>query len=187
MDQIHYSRAESEDHLRSILRLQQANLRETQSQEKWRKEGYVTVEHDFELLKEMNQPFGHCIALDGDSLIGYALVMEKKWRDRIEVLVPMFEQVEAQQYKGRPLSEIAYFIMGQVCIDKEYRGKGVFRGLYQALERSMSPYFECCVTEISTANQRSLRAHLRVGFKQIHSYPENEEQDWIIVLQDYRS
>ena len=45
--------------------------------------------------------------------------------------------------------------------------------------------FELLVTEISTRNQRSLRAHARVGFEPVHRYRDDVDE-WEIVAWDWR-
>ena len=54
--------------------------------------------------------------------------------------------------------------MGQICIDKPWRGRGLFDQLYAAHRQHLSGRYDCCITEVATRNGRSMSAHLRVGF-----------------------
>ena len=74
--------------------------------------------------------------------------------------------------------------MGQVCVDKAYRGKGVFDMLYQHHKQVLKDRFDFVVTEISTNNLRSVRAHEKVGFKNIHTYKDAVDE-WSVVLWDW--
>ena len=87
--------------------------------------------------------------------------------------------------EDRDCHSFKYFVMGQVCIHKNYRGKGIFDGLYRHMRRVMASNFHGVVTSISTRNQRSLRAHARVGFSTIHEYSTGEGDDWKLVLWDW--
>ena len=75
--------------------------------------------------------------------------------------------------------------MGQVCIDKAYRGKGVFSMLYEQHKQSYSKHYQMLVTEISVHNYRSQRAHEKVGFKTIHTYTDAMDS-WNLVVWDWR-
>jgi predicted GNAT family N-acyltransferase len=182
---VSYNSANSIRDIQGILQLQQLNLLRSVSPDQRRAEGFVTVEHDEALLWSMNHPFPHVIAEVGDRIVGYTLVMEQKWRHRIAVLFSMFEQIDQVLETQNSLGS-NYFVMGQVCVAEDYRGKGVFRGLYDQLKKSMSPHFELCITEIALENQRSLEAHLAVGFEEFHRHRDETGVDWVLVQQDYR-
>lgn len=181
---ITYTVASNSEDLHQILELQKANVEEAISIDESKQQGFVTVHHDFELLQFMNQPHPHIIAKDGEIVVGYALIMLKSLKDRIPVLFSMFEEINNMIYRGEKLEEVAYFVMGQVCISKAYRGKGIFRGLYEEMKRQMSPHFKYVVTEIATRNTRSIRAHEKVGFKEIKIFSD-EQEEWSIVLWDW--
>ena len=171
----------SERDLQGILELQQANLAAAVSIEEAIKEGFVTVEHDLDLLTKMNSPFPHIIAKSDDDVIGYVLVMLRDLADEIPVLIPMFQQINNTSYKGQLLNRYKYFVMGQVCIDKAFRGQGVFSGLYKEMIKRMKADFDFIITEISTRNTRSIRAHEKMGFEVVKTY-EADGEDWVIVL-----
>ncbi len=183
---ITYGIAKSDNDLYEILELQRFNLQDSISQEELKQEGFVTVKHDFDLLKRMNNPFPHIVARQADRIIGYTLVMLKQFATEIPVLVPMFEQLNKLEYNGRSLKEESYFVMGQVCIAKPYRGQQVFGGLYQELKNRMQGSFKYCITEISKRNPRSLKAHYKIGFETIHEFTSPDDEEWDIVLLNMR-
>jgi len=152
------------------MRLQKANLPGNISQAEALEQGFVTVDHDLDTLRDMNSPYGHTLAWVEEQLAGYALTMETRFRDRIPILLPMFELLDGIPCRGKPLRHWRYFVMGQVCVAKPYRGRGVFPGMYQNMNARLSPHFDFVVTEISTRNPRSIRAHEKVGFRNIHEY-----------------
>jgi L-amino acid N-acyltransferase YncA len=72
--------------------------------------------------------------------------------------------------------------MGQICIDKDFRKQGIFKGLYQFMVKMVTEYkFTSIITEIDTQNQRSLNAHEAVGFKKLADYPA-DDKIWRIVI-----
>ncbi len=178
---ITYGPSTTDFHLQQIMKLQKANLPKHISKAEALEQGFVTVDHDIGTLRDMNTPYQHSLAWAGEELAGYALVMETRFRDRIPILFPMFELLDGIPCQGKPLKQWAYFVMGQVCVDKPYRGKGVFAGLYQDMKERLSLHFDFVVTEISTRNPRSIRAHEKVGFKNIHEYTDPWGEHWVIV------
>jgi len=182
---VQFTTAKDKNDVQQILDLQCINLPINISDSEAKEQGFVTVHHDFELLSAMNAPYPHIIAKDGDQVIGYTLVMLKDFGDKIPVLQPMFEKTNSLQYNGDSLKETPYFVMGQVCVDKAYRGQGIFAGLYQKMKTEMSPHFKYIITEIATRNTRSMRAHEKVGFETIHIF-QTPEEEWAIVAWDWR-
>lgn len=179
--------AETDTDLATILRLQGDNLARSVSREEALEQGFVTVEHDMVLLKKISGTYSHIVARKGEAVVGYALVMLRSMEAEIPVLVPMFQKVNSLIYQGRSLRDAAYFIMGQICIEKESRGQGVFGGLYAEMKRQLAEDFEYVITEVSQRNQRSLRAHARVGFKTILEYTADDGEDWAVILLPLRA
>lgn len=177
-----FQAAQSEQELADILALQSVNLAGNISEEEALEQGFLTIEHDLELLREMNNPYGHTIAKDGDTLAGFALTMTPDFRHRLPILVSLFELLDSRIWNGQVLGDISYVLMGQVCVAKAYRGQGVFVGLYRNMQQRMAPFFELIVTEISARNTRSLRAHAKVGFVEIHRYTAPDGKPWVVVL-----
>jgi len=179
---ISFTVAQTDADLLGILDLQQANLETAISMEELKSEGFVTVRHDLDLLRAMNNPYPHIIAKEREKVIGYTLVMLATFGNAIPVLVPMFEQINSMVYENIKLAEAKYFVMGQVCIAKGYRGQGVFAKLYEKMSVEMSSDFEFVITEIAARNKRSLRAHEKVGFKELKSYSDADGEQWVMVI-----
>ena len=186
--EIIYTFSETESDLQQMLDLQKRNLEKNLEAGELAAQGFVTADHSLALLAEMNQEGPHAIAKMENQIIGYALVMTETFKMRLPVLVPMFDEIAATHYRGKSLSEYRYFVMGQVCIDKPYRGQGVFSGLYQAMRKRFENQYDLVVTEISARNPRSIRAHEKVGFEAVHRYRSEEDgEDWVLVVWDWGS
>lgn len=173
---VEYCRASTEKELKDILELQRQNLPEQLSEELKQREGFLTVKHSFELLKKMNDVCPHIVAKDGDRVIGYALCMHPDFKNEIPVLFSMFKEIETQY------GNESFLVMGQICIDKDYRGKGVFRGLYNSMKEAVGTEYNLIVTEVDGRNTRSLEAHIAVGFKVIKNYISGG-REWNLISQ----
>ena len=180
-----YTIADEESHLHQILELQRLNLRNGRSEEEILREGFVTCEHSIGLLSAMNIPHPHIIALENQKVVAYALIMLSKMKDSLDILKPMFEKLNIIYPQSAANLTDSYFVMGQVCIDQAHRGQGIFYGLYNHMRHVMSPFYELCITEISSLNKRSLQAHANQGFKTIHKYTSPDGHPWEIVAWDW--
>jgi predicted GNAT superfamily acetyltransferase len=178
MAEVKYKRAEFTEELEQILQLQQVNILASISEEESLQEGFVTVHHNYDILKAMNDKCAHIIAKNESEVIGYALCMLKEFEGEIKVLQPMFKQINKRLKHDEP-----YLVMGQICIDKKFRKQGVFRGLYQFMKAQLQLEFNMIITEVDIANTRSLNAHYALGFKLLHSYNSNH-QKWALISWD---
>ena len=172
--------AQTDDDLRQILNLQQKNLRTELSAEARQQQGFVTVRHGWEQLQLMHSITPQVIAKDGDEVVAFALAMLPSMGTLIPVLQPMFGLMDEVLWRGSTLAQRRYYVMGQVCVAEHYRGQGVFDRLYQKHKDLYYPSYELLVTEISTANVRSQRAHERVGFRTVHRH-RDQVDDWNVV------
>ncbi|MFT4668810.1 MAG: putative GNAT superfamily acetyltransferase [Flavobacteriaceae bacterium] len=172
---IQYKTASSSEELHQILALQKSNLPISISSEEKDQEGFLTVDHEFDILKRMNDVCPHIIAVDNNVLAGYTLCMHTKFAEEIEILKPLFTEIGKHSTPFK-----TYVIMGQVCVAKEYRKRGVFRKLYAKMKASIFPEFDAIVTEVDASNRRSLEAHYAIGFKILSKHRANH-RDWVLI------
>jgi hypothetical protein len=178
--------AKHESDLQGILALQRRNLITNLSKEEILAQGFVTVRHSLNDLQKMNAIEQHVIATENNKVIAYLLAMTSASKNDIPVLVPFFETLENIQFEGQSLTAFNFIVVGQACVDKAYRGQGVFDKCYQFYRTNFQQKYEFVVTEIVAKNHRSQRAHERVGFKTIHEYIAPDNEVWNIVLMDWR-
>lgn len=170
--------------LEQIVALSHKNLRKNISEEDQVISGFITWLYSLDLLRQMNAQHPHIIVKDNDNVIGYALVALKEASGFHPDLKAMVLHLEALTYDHKSLGEYRYYVMGQICIDHAYRGKGIFSMLYEEHKRLFRNEFDFVVTEISTINIRSMAAHKKTGFKTIHTYRDALDE-WNVVLWDW--
>ena len=181
---IQFTTVSSKTELEQILTLQSKNITKNITPKEAQEQGFVTVQHDIDILSTMNHPHAHIIAKKNDEVVGYALVMLPEFGNDIPILRPMFEKIDTLHFKNKPLKGTNYFVMGQICVDKMCRRQGIFSGLYQQMKEQMSLIFDCIITEVATRNVRSMNAHQYVGFEVVDVYTAAEEE-WAIVAWDW--
>lgn len=170
-----YKQANSEEELKQILALQRQNLPKNLSIPYLVTEGFVTVEHSLELLQKMNDAFPHTLATHEGKVVGYALSMHSKFGNEIAILKSMFDEIKRTGIKER------FMVMGQICIAKTHRRKGIFRGLYKHMKQYVQNDFKLIITEVDCRNTRSLQAHKAVGFKELTQY-SSDGRVWSLLI-----
>jgi len=169
----------SDSELVQILQLQRANLAPQLSADEIASQGFVTVEHTLEVLRRMHAIAPSIVARDGDRLAGYALVMPLQCRSFIPILEPMFARLDSLGMLRQRL-----YVMGQICVGKPWRGRGVFDLLYRTHRRHLRAAYDFCVTEVATRNARSMRAHQRIGFVVLDRYHDATDE-WALLRWDW--
>jgi GNAT superfamily N-acetyltransferase len=172
--------------VRAIHELQAANLAAALEPDEIASQGFVTVRHELAVLQRMNEVAPAIVAKDGDRVVAYALVMPREFAADVPILKPLFETLETLSWKGVSLRvNPRWFVMGQICVAKAYRGSGIFDGLYRAMAEVCRDRYDFVVTEVAARNGRSLRAHARIGFQTLHVYADatTGEQWHVIVLE----
>jgi GNAT superfamily N-acetyltransferase len=147
-------------------------------------QGFVTLHHDLATLEQMHRLAPSVIIKDDNIVVAYALTMLQECRQLMPHLEPMFSLFDKLRWNNKPLNDYSFYVMGQICIAKEYRSKGLFEKLYQHHKKVYQTKFNLCVTEISSRNHRSLRAHQKIGFKVIHTHTDKLDE-WVVVGWDW--
>ncbi len=171
----------SKSELLQILEIQKENHYSNLPLENQHSNGFVTVKHNAELITKMNSKAAQIIATENNIVVGYALIMLKEFKNFIPALIPMFTLLDTVTYKDKVISSYNYYIMGQICIADSHKGKGIFKKLYAKHKEIYSTEYDLCVTEVSSKNIPSMKAHLKVGFKIIHTYKHNNSE-WNILI-----
>lgn len=181
--EIAFEAAAKEQQFEQILQLQRQNLFSAISEEEQAQQGFVFAEHTVDLLRRMASHLPQVIAVSNGKVVGYNLAMTSAMKYEMPRLVPMFTEFERSTYRGRPLTEYRFMVGGQVCVDKDFRGQGLLRRLYQETRNRLPPGYQLCVTEVATRNVVSLVAHERMGFEVAGTYHDGNEL-WKVVVWD---
>ena len=181
---IQFDIARTKEDLYQILQLQKLNLKNEISDETKKEQGFLTVNHKIEELILMQESTPQIVARANGQIIAFALAMLPDLGKLISDLQPMFTLLEGLSWHAAKLPDYRYYIMGQVCVDVNFRGQGVFDRLYQKHKEIYSAEYDLCITEISTSNTRSQRAHERVGFETIHTHLDHVDE-WNVVVWEF--
>lgn len=157
MAQVKFRRAEPQD-FPAILKIQSDNHIGNLSVEE-RKEGFLSAEFTPEQVAAMTGDIGIVVASEARAVRGFLCGFRRGFNHRSPVITKMLEAFDRVLFQGKPLASYKTFIYGPVCIDRAHRGRGLLRGLYEALKKEARE-FEVGVAFVSRSNPHSLRAHV---------------------------
>jgi ribosomal protein S18 acetylase RimI-like enzyme len=174
----------TEEEFAGIIELSKANLVSSLPVDVRAREGFVTWVYTKEALQAIHAVIPSVIVKDEDIVVGYALSLSPACIDIYPPMAGTDKKVSVISYKGSPLGRQRVYYCGQICVAEGYRGQGLVNMLYQFHREHFCKQFDRLVTEISTANPRSLKAHQKIGFQVIETHVD-EMDEWDIVLWDW--
>ena len=155
---IEYRRAKPEDYS-PILDLQSANFIANLSEEE-RKEGFLSAQFTVEQTTWIAEDLGTMVAVVGNRVGGFVCAFRKEFDTGSPVIAKMLDSFDRLSFQGKPLNFFSSYIYGPVCIGRDYRRRGLLRGLYEAQRKDLAGQFEIGVAFVSRSNPHSLSAHV---------------------------
>jgi predicted GNAT superfamily acetyltransferase len=143
----------------AILRLQRTNYIANLSAEE-RQEGFLSAEFTPEQVAAMAEDLGTMIAVVESEVAGFVCAFRREFNTGSPVIAKMLESYDRVQFDGKPLSYYQSYLYGPVCIGREYRRRGLLRGLYQAQLTDLAGRFEVGAAFVARDNPHSLQAHV---------------------------
>lgn len=174
------------EEIAGIKALQNENLKRYLSQAEIDDQGFVTAEYSIPLLEAMHAIEPAVIAKEGDTVVGYALVVTKELYGQHEQLDEFIRQIDTCVYREEKLGHVNYTICGQLCVARSHRGAGLATQLYDFYRQELSAKYPYLVTDVDENNPRSVKAHLKTGFNIINT-ASYAGSTWHIVLWDWNA
>jgi predicted GNAT superfamily acetyltransferase len=155
---IEYRRAGPEDY-GEIVRLQRENYIANLTAEE-RREGFLSAEFSLEQVAAIAGDLGIAIVTMDDDLAGCLCGIRREFDHRSPVVAKMLETYDHVWFQEQPLSAFNSYIYGPVCIARQYRRRGLLRGLYDFQKKDLAGQFEIGVALVSHSNPHSMQAHV---------------------------
>jgi hypothetical protein len=147
-----------ESDIAKILKLQSANLY-TNLSEAEKTDGFVTTPFTTEQIKTLIDQTGVFVADRDNTIAGYIFAGSWNFFSQWAIFPHMVSRFPQLKFQGMPITTNSTFQYGPVCIDRTWRGKGVFPQLFETMRSSFSSRFPIGITFINQINSRSLFAH----------------------------
>ncbi|MCE5189579.1 MAG: GNAT family acetyltransferase [Eubacteriales bacterium] len=143
-----------------------------------KKNGFVTTLFTAEQMQELiEQENGISITCDSDRVVAYAMAGSWSFWSKWPLFEYMISDLGNIRYAGRTLDTENSYQYGPVCIDADYRGKGILESIFRFSARQMRLRYPVLITFINQINTRSFAAHTgKVGLDVIKTFSFHENQ-----------
>jgi hypothetical protein len=158
MGSIEYRRAGPEDYA-EIVRLQRAYYISNLTAEE-RREGFLSAEFSLEQVAAIATDLGIAIVTMDNDLAGCVCGIRREFDHRSPVVAKMLDSYDQVWFEDKPLSAFNSYIYGPVCLARQYRRRGLLRGLYDFQKKDLAGRFELGVALVSHSNPHSMQAHV---------------------------
>lgn len=168
----------------AIITLQDANKQDRLSEEERKRGGFVSSNFTKESLDKVNNALGVWVAISGTQLVGFACMSQIDPAPDYDTIKAMIETFPQQHFNGKTLNQQNVFIYGPVCIDVNWRGKGLLKQLLAEIKNeARKSNYDVGVAFIDIRNKHSLEAHEK-GLKMtvLGSFDSNEQHFHIVAF-----
>src|SRR5690554_4196440 len=168
------TRIANKSDINGVLSLQEKYLYRNLS-EKEREEGFVTTPFTVSQLEEILEQNGLFVAEnEKNDIIAYAFAGSWKYFEQWEIFNFMVSRFPQLSFNDNEITTANSFQYGPVCIEKEYRGKGVLNLIFEEMRIEFKKKYPISITFINKVNVISKIAHTRkLGWKIIDEFEYN--------------
>ena len=168
--------------LPSLLELQEANLFGNLPTEQ-HNDGFLSARFAADQFAQMNRDAAVVVAEDHGRIVGYACSASVDFSRQFPILDAMITTFGRLTYLSTTLIDARVCIYGPVCVDRNFRRRGVLRGLISGLKAELAGQFDVAAAFISKANSHSLGAHVDgLGMTIIGDYTFEAGRYWIVAF-----
>lgn len=149
-----------------------------------KKDGFVTTAFSKEELQDIiEKEQGIFIAIEDDKVVGYVMAASWQYWSAWPIFAYMIQYLGELEYLGEKLSTENSYQYGPVCIDKDFRGSGLFEKLFHFALKQMAKRYKILVTFINKINHRSYAAHTKkLGLEVIQEFEFNNNNYYELVF-----
>ena len=167
-----------------IKKLQEENHFNSVNNREKKEEGFVSVETDIFLLREINELLGIIVVIKNEEIVAYEIPLDLDISRKISLLNPFINLILDLEYKSKKLSHYNFIIEGQICVKKGLKGQGIANELHKNFIERFKEKYDFIVTEVSDKNPRSLPVHKhKLGFSILKEYSA-EGRHWYVLIQE---
>lgn len=144
-------------------------------------DGFLSSSFSATQFAQISESVALYVARNNSSVIGFVCASTPEFNRSFPLPAAMIERFPEISIGSHLLTELRSFITGPVCVDKNYRGQGIFEALYGALFEAQKTRFDVALALISVANKRSIKAHQKVGMDAIDSFRFGDREFFIVA------
>lgn len=160
--------------INGILSLQERYLYRNLSAPE-REKGFVTIPFTINQIEDIIQQNGIFIAAnENNAIVAYAFAGSWEYFEQWDIFNFMVSRFPKLSFNGNQITTENSFQYGPVCIDKNYRGKGLLNQIFEEMRIEFLKNYPISVTFINKINAISERAHTqKLGWEIIDEFEFN--------------
>ena len=172
----------SESDIIPILSIQSANLRDNLKPGQL-KGGYLSIAFSENEFRALNRDIGVVVAKVQDQVVGYCCISSATFNAQFPILDQITSNLSGYLIPGndRRPAEATTCFHGPVCIARSFRGRDVLTHLFShGIQLAKNAGYSFCFSFISSENQCSLKAHLKLPFHKVGTVAYHNN-DYIVI------
>lgn len=157
-----------------VLALQEEYLYRNMTEEE-RKQGFVTTPFTQKQIEDILKENGLFVAKnEAGIVVAYIFAASWTYFEQWEIFNYMVSRFPKLSFRGQEITTENSFQYGPVCIDKKYRGQGLFNQLFEEMRLEFVKRYPISITFINKINELSTAAHTRkLGWEIIDEFEFN--------------
>jgi hypothetical protein len=177
-----FRKAEPQDYAQIVM-MHKENLNTVLTDQEKASGGFLSVPLRAEDFQAMNQEIAVVVASCGKEVVAYHCASSCQYYQSVPLCACMMDRFPHVLYDGKPLVQYTCFVVGPMCIAKNYRGKGIYLQLWQELAKHIPAGLEMGVGPASEANPRALHAHTqKAGMLVVDRFMFNDQRYVTLAL-----
>ncbi len=177
-----FRKAQQQDYSPIVI-MQNENLNTVLTAEEKASEGFLSHPFSAEDFQVMNKEIAVIVASCGKEVVAYHRASSCQYHQSVPLFACMLERFAKVLYEGKPLVNYTCFMLGPMCIVKNYRGKEIYLKLWQELTKHIPAGLEMGVAPASEANPRALHAHTqKAGMLVVDRFSFNDQRYVTLAL-----
>lgn|SRR5690625_3973822 len=171
-----------------VLALQEKYLYKNMTEEE-RKYGFVTTPFTTKQIQDILKENGLFVAKNKEhKVVAYIFAASWKYFEQWEIFNYMVSRFPKLSFQKQKITTKNTFQYGPVCIDRKYRGQGLFNQLFEEMRLEFVKRYPISITFINKINEISTAAHTRkLGWEIIDEFDFNNNQYLALGLDMHKS
>jgi Acetyltransferase (GNAT) family len=170
------------DDLPAILRIQSASYIGNLTPEQ-RAGGFLSAEYTADELLRMAEDVAVLVAVEDGKVLGFVCAYSIALGAHFPIVARMAAQFGDIDFRGQRLERWRVMVYGPVCVDPVARRRGVVRGLFEQLKRTVAGRFEVGTALVAEDNPYSLHVHVtRLGMTPVGEFDYQDRRFTILAF-----
>lgn len=170
----------TEEDIPGIVALHTANL-VVNLTEVEKQGGFVTTALTVDQIQTVIYQQGLFIAKNEGSIIGFIFAADWEFFKQWPIFEYMIQLFPSYSFKDFEITTTNSFQYGPICIDKNYRGKGIITELFEYMRIQMKGLYPLSLTFINKTNIPSFKAHTeKLAWEVIDEFQFNQNSYYVL-------